>query len=113
MEVDEGDVNELVAEHAEELTTEEIRDIQNISREEEMEDLPTYVVETRLSSAEIKQMLGVWQTFIDFVERTHPDQLTAGRTIDYCNDTVVSYDRETLKSRQKQASLDQFLIRME
>ncbi|XP_068200762.1 nuclear speckle splicing regulatory protein 1-like [Palaemon carinicauda] len=72
LEVDEEDVNNLVKEHKEELTTQELIELQEmqhsevlqeLSIEEEVED------EGRLSTAEIKDTLAKWQDFSNFMEK--------------------------------------------
>ena len=45
-----------------------------------------------------------------FVEKTHPDRAKANRCIHLLNDNVMSYYRTVLKKKQKQTTLDQFLV---
>ncbi|XP_068245155.1 tigger transposable element-derived protein 1-like [Palaemon carinicauda] len=86
LEVDEADVVELVEEHAEEFTTEELKELQKIahmevmvelSRKEEVEE------EEVLTSREIREILGMWQKVSDFVEKRHPEKLHTRRASAY------------------------------
>ncbi|XP_016070266.1 PREDICTED: tigger transposable element-derived protein 1-like [Miniopterus natalensis] len=112
LEVDGGDVEELVGDHSTELTTEELQDLQReqqqtaaevLSSEEEKgrEDVPTSL---------IKGMLGKWGEMQSFIEKYHPDKELANHAINLFNDNAVFHFRQVLKRRQKQ-SLDRFLVR--
>ncbi len=76
LEVDEGDINNLIAEHSQELMTEELQELQALqevevrqgfSGEDEDED-EAHVVTT----AEIKEVLAAYQKVTDFVEKKSP-----------------------------------------
>ncbi|GFS84539.1 tigger transposable element-derived protein 1 [Nephila pilipes] len=81
LEVDEADVADLIEEYAEELTTEELKELQishsgvmmELSSEEEVEP------EEKLTSREISDILGKWKEVSDFVEKRHPEKLSTGR----------------------------------
>ena len=114
LEVDEGDVNELVEEHQEELTTEDLVELQSmqqaealqqISSEEEAEE------EEVVSSREIKEVLAKWQDVSDFIEKRHPEKVSTGRATALFNDTCLTHFRNILKGRQKQTSLDRFFFK--
>ena len=45
-----------------------------------------------------------------FVGKTHPDREKANRCIHLLNDNVMSYYRTVLKKKQKETTLDQFLV---
>ena len=45
-----------------------------------------------------------------FVQKTHPDREKANRCIHLLNDNVMSYYRTVLKKKEKQTTLDQFLV---
>ncbi|XP_068223755.1 tigger transposable element-derived protein 1-like [Palaemon carinicauda] len=92
LEVDEADVNDLVEEHQEELTTQELIELQEmqhlgvlqeLSREEEVEE------EDHLSTKEIRDMVAKWQEFSDFMEKRHLDKLACGRALALCDDTCI------------------------
>ena len=114
LEVDEGDVNELVEEHQEELTTEDLVELQSmqqaealqqISSEEEAEE------EEVVSSREIKEVLAKWQDVSDFIEKRHPEKVSTGRATALFNDACLTHFRNILKGRQKQTSLDRFFFK--
>ena len=64
----------------------------------------------QISSSEIKEILKKWTELQIFVDKTHPDREKANRCIHLLNDNVMSYYRTVLKKKQKQATLDQFLV---
>ena len=109
LEVDEGDVNELVVEHEEELTTEELQElhaeqqvIQDVSSGEE--DEPQEVT----STAEIRNILEMWEQVSQFVEKKHPEKVRTGRAAVLYNDTCLTHFKNILKGRQKQASIHKY-----
>ena len=64
----------------------------------------------QISSSKIKEILKKWTELQMFVEKTHPDREKANRCIHLLNDNVMSYYRRVLKKKQKQTTLDQFLV---
>jgi len=64
----------------------------------------------QISSSEIKETLKKWTELQIFVLKTHPDREKANRCIHLMNDDVMSYYRTVLKKKQKQTTLDQFLV---
>ena len=111
LEVDEEDVTDLVNEHAEELTTEELKELQTISHSEVMKEISTeedVEPEEKLTSSEIRDILGKWQEVSDFIEKRHPEKLSTGRASALFNDTCLTFFRNILKRRQKQTSLDRY-----
>ena len=64
----------------------------------------------QISSSEIKETLKKWTELQIFVLKTHPDREKANRCIHLLNDDVMSYYRTVLKKKQKQTTLDQFLV---
>ena len=114
LEVDEADVADLVEEHAEELTTEELKELHKISHEEVMLELSSeedVEQEEELTSREIRDILGKWQDVSDFVEKRHPEKLFTGRASASFNDTCLTFFRNILKRRQKQTSLDRYFVK--
>ncbi|GFU52471.1 hypothetical protein NPIL_64311 [Nephila pilipes] len=73
-----------------------------LSSEEEV--LP----EEKLTSREISDILGKWQEVSDFVEKRHPEKLSTALFDDRC----VTFFRNILKRRQKQTSLDRYLVKI-
>jgi hypothetical protein len=76
------------------------KEVMEISSEEEGKKM-----ETSLSSQEISEVQ-------KFVENRHPSKAMAVRVMDLFNDNAMSYFREILKRRQKQVSLDRFLVKV-
>ena len=115
LEVDEDDITELVEEHHEELTTDELKELQEMqnaelqaqwSEEEDIEEVGNV-----LSSAEIKRILGCHQEVVDFVEKHHPQKLQVCRAASQFDTICLTHFRNILKSRTKQASLDKYFTK--
>ena len=64
----------------------------------------------QISSPEIKEILKKWTELQIFVQKTHPDREKVNRCIHLLNDNAMSYYRTVLKKKQKQTTLDQFLV---
>jgi hypothetical protein len=54
----------------------------------------------------------MWETVQNFVEKYHPNKAVAVRVMNIFNDSAMSHFREILKRRQKQQSLDRFLVKV-
>jgi hypothetical protein len=54
----------------------------------------------------------MWEAVEKFAEKHHPSKAVAVRAMNLFNDNAVSYFREILKRRQKQVSLDRFLVKV-
>jgi hypothetical protein len=54
----------------------------------------------------------MWETVQKFVGKHHPSKTVAVRAMNLFNDNAMSYFREILKRRQKQALLDRFLVKV-
>jgi hypothetical protein len=54
----------------------------------------------------------MWETVQKFVEQHHPSKAVAVRAMNLFNDNAMSYFSEILKRRQKQVSLDRFLVKV-
>jgi hypothetical protein len=52
------------------------------------------------------------ETVKNFVEKRHPNKAVAVRATNILNDNAMSHFREILKRRQKQQSLDGFLVKV-
>ena len=114
LEVDEGDVNELVEEHSEELTTEELKELQTQQHTKVLHEIGTAEepeAEEVISTSEIKEMLGMWERLSEFIERKHPEKVATGHALALYNDTCLTHFRNILKGRMKQTSLDRFLLK--
>lgn len=114
LEVDERDVNELVEEPSQELTTEELDELHSqqhtvdqrkISSEQDPE-----MVEV-ISTRDIKEILGMWEKVVEFVDKNHPEKVATDRASELFNETCLTHFRIILKERKKQTSLDSFFKR--
>jgi len=115
LEVDEGDVNELVEEHSEELSTEQLKELQEMQHTEVLEEIGGSAVEIEeeeevISTKEIQEMLGMWEKISEFIEKKHPEKVATGRALALCNDTRLTHFRKILKGRKKQTIMDSFFI---
>ncbi|GIX96047.1 hypothetical protein CDAR_7041 [Caerostris darwini] len=73
LEVEERDVNELVEEYTQELTTEEIQELQSQQHTEVMQEIGFEESEEEvISTSEIKEILGMWESVSQFVEKKTP-----------------------------------------
>ena len=68
--------------------------------------------EESLTSNEIREMCKMWETVQKFVEKHHPNKAVAVRAMNIFNDNAMSHFREILKRREKQQSLDRFLVKV-
>ncbi len=87
LEVDEGDINDLIEEHSQELTTEELQELQALQEVEvcqgfsgEDEDEAPVV-----TTAEIKEVLAAYQKVTDFVEKKKITQKRYTQTVQLSN----------------------------
>ncbi|GIY25563.1 hypothetical protein CDAR_262811 [Caerostris darwini] len=109
LEVEERDVNELIEEYTQELTTEEIQELQSQQHTEVMQEIGFEESEEEvISTSEIKEILGMWESVSQFVEKKHPEKVATGRASDLFNDTCLTHFRNILRGRKKQISLDMF-----
>ena len=69
-------------------------------------------VEKSLTSNEIRKMCKIWETLQSFVENHHPNKAVAVWMMNLFNNNTMSHFREILKRRQKQVSLDRFLVKV-
>lgn len=109
--MDERDVNELIEEHSQELTTEELQELQSQQHSEVLQEIgfeEEPEVEEVISTSEIKEILGMWERVSQFVEKIHPEKVATGRASELFNDTCLTHFRSILKGRKKQTSLDSF-----
>lgn len=114
LEVDEADIDELVEEHHEELTTAELKELQEMQSEEckeELSEAEDIEEEAIITTAEIKRILGCHQQVVEFVEKHHPQKLQVCRMTAQFDSVCLTHFRNILKSRTKQTSLDQFFSR--
>ena len=106
--MDERDVNELVEEHSQELTTEELQELQSQQHSGVLQEIG--FEEEVISTSEIKEILGMWESVSQFVEKKHLEKVATGRASELFNDTCLTHFRSILKGRKKQTSLDKFFF---
>ncbi|UYV80605.1 hypothetical protein LAZ67_19000930 [Cordylochernes scorpioides] len=95
--------------HTQELTTEEIQELQSQQHTEVMQVIGFEESEEEvISTSEIKEILGMWERVSQFVEKKHPEKFATGRASDLFNDTCLTHFRNILRGRKKQTSLDMF-----
>ncbi|XP_068087415.1 tyrosine-protein kinase Fyn isoform X1 [Hyperolius riggenbachi] len=116
LEVNKDDIQELLEEHSHELTTNELMDLHFAQQQEVLEEISSEeekTTEDSLTSNEIQEMFKMWERLQSFVEKHHPNKAIAVRAINLFNDNAMSHFCEILKRRQKQLSLDRFLVKEE
>ena len=114
LDVNKNDINELLEEHSQELTTEELMELQSISHQEDVDERLSVDEEDaakQQSSNEIREMLKAWETVASYIEKYHPNMEVAMRATNLFNDNAVSHFYQILKRRLKQMSLDSFLVK--
>ncbi|XP_066242692.1 tigger transposable element-derived protein 1-like [Saccopteryx leptura] len=93
LEVSGEDVEELVDDHSEELTTEELQDLHpevQLMAVEEVASNEEEETGENVPSAEIKDVFSIRSKVQGFVEKYHPDKAVAGCVCNSFNDTVMS-----------------------
>ena len=68
-------------------------------------------MEESLTSNEIREMCKMWETVQNFVEKHHTNKVVTVRATNLFNDNAMSHFCKILKRRQKQVSLDRFLVK--
>ena len=98
-----------------EFTTEELVHLQNDQKKTLKEEMSSKGDEGRKDapSSVIKDVCAKWSELQSFVALYHPDNVAASRAVNNFNDVVMSHFRKVLKHRQKQVSLDKFLVKRE
>ena len=60
----------------------------------------------------IKEMFAKWMDVKNFAEKYHPNKAQTSRNSIVWNDQTMSHFRNILRRRQKQSSLDRFLVKV-
>lgn len=71
--MDEDDINQLIKDHSEELTTEELKELQTHKHTEVLQEIDN--AEKVVSTSEIKENLGIWEKKLQQGLRHLPDSL--------------------------------------
>jgi len=109
--VDNVDVEQLVKEHSDELTTAELQHLQTEQEKNLAEEMSSEGEEEgkeEFPSSVIKEMCAKWGELQLFVEKSFPNSALGNRSLNMFNDNVMSYYRKVLQKRQKQQTLDKF-----
>ncbi|XP_064111492.1 tigger transposable element-derived protein 1-like [Macrobrachium nipponense] len=89
LEVGKDDINDLLDEHSEQLTTEELYKEQ---QKEVMEDISSEEEEGQIrkpiASSEIREMLKQWENVQNFIEKHHPDKALVVRAANLFTDNA-------------------------
>nr|XP_033807654.1 tigger transposable element-derived protein 1-like [Geotrypetes seraphini] len=117
LDMNEDDIQELMEERGQELTTDELMDLNLVQQQEFMKEISSEEEEEKkmeesLTSNEIREMLKMWERVQNVVEKHHPNKAVAMRAMNLFNDNAMSHFREILKRKQKQLSLDRFLAKL-
>ncbi|XP_044137796.1 tigger transposable element-derived protein 1-like [Bufo gargarizans] len=115
LDVDGADVEELVEEHREELTTEELSELHGEQQRALLEEHSTEEEEEReeVSSDAIKSIMQKWNECHDFFEKHHPNITVVNRVLNLMNDNVVSHFQRVMQRRKRQVTLDRFFRQTE
>ncbi|GBL95490.1 hypothetical protein AVEN_54099-1 [Araneus ventricosus] len=100
VEMDSNDIDALV----EELTTEELMELNCVSQQEVMEESfseEEEVTAKQRSSSAIREMLEVWETIASYIEKHHTNKVVAMRTTNLFHDNAVPQFRQILKRRRR------------
>ncbi|GFU24115.1 uncharacterized protein TNCV_2007101 [Trichonephila clavipes] len=112
LEVNEDDIEELIMEHEDELTIEEVQAILNEKHQETQQNVsPSEQEEDEggpMPTSAIKDLLKKWEAVRAMVLAWHPNQADVSTVGDLYNDNAINYFRKILKKGEKQSTLDMF-----
>ncbi|KAM6435888.1 tigger transposable element-derived protein 1-like [Liasis olivaceus] len=113
--VDDEDIEELVEDHEEELTMEELAELQSEQQKALGQEHSTEEEEDgeEVSSEVIQSIMAKWNECQDFLEKHHPNRTVTTRVLNMMNDNVFSHFRRVMQRRKKQLTLDRFFPRTE
>jgi len=100
-------VEELLEDHKDELSTEELEHLQKQLQKAIVEEMSSEEEEGRedVPTSLIREICAKWGEVQSF------DKAVASRSISIFNDNAMCHFRNILKHRQKQITLDNFLVR--
>ena len=112
LEVNDEDIDELIQEHHEELSTEELRELEVMQHTAVQEEFIKDEEEAAIiPTARIKDILQKFYEVSEFVEKNHPEKVFTNRAIAHYDDVCLAHFRKIVKSRQKQTTLDRFFTK--
>lgn len=113
-EVNEEDVEELLADHKEDLNTTELQELQNGHQKTLTEEHSSHSEDKEreevVPSEVIREVLAKWNDVQEFIEKHHSNETVAIRTVNLMNDNVMSQFRKVLENR-RQLTLDLILVK--
>lgn len=112
LEVNNEDIEELVEEHNQDLTTEELQELHREQQKVFMHEVSSEEEKVEITSAEIQEICAMWSKVSSFCEKHHPNVGAVQSIQNQMDDVVLSHFRNVLKKRQTQSSLDSFLVKM-
>ncbi|GBN32682.1 hypothetical protein AVEN_55928-1 [Araneus ventricosus] len=93
LEVNSNDIDKLVEEHGQELTTEELMELHCVSRQEIVEE--EEVIAKQQSSSVRREMLKAWETVAPYIEKHNPNKAVVKRSTNLFYDNAVSDFRQS------------------
>jgi hypothetical protein len=111
LEVNEDDIEELIMEHEDDLTAEELQELLNEEHQETQRDVSPEKEEDEkgpMPTSAIKDLLKKWGDVRATVLEWHPNHVEVNRVGDLYNDNAINHFRKILKKRERQSTLDRF-----
>lgn len=115
LEANADDVEELVDSHCEDLTTEDLQQLQDENQRAERGEIITAGSEGEeeeqqkaITTDELKQTLHMWRTIEVTIDKFHPNKTMACSVINTMNDFIMPFFNHLLRNRKKQATLDRY-----
>jgi hypothetical protein len=99
--------------YREELTTEELQELEKEEHKTKMDTLSSGSEEEETEEAPtslIKEIVAKWMDVKNFAQNYHPNKAQTSRNSTVWNDQTMSHFRNILRRQQKQSSLDRFLV---
>src|SRR5215510_13150543 len=110
LEVNEDDIEELLMEQEDDLTTEELQEILNEEHQETQRDVFPEKEEDEkgpMPTSAIEDLLKNWEDVRTTVLEWHPNHVEVNRVGDLYNDNAINHFRKILK-REGQSTLETF-----
>ena len=113
LEVNIEDVEELLEDHKDELSVEELEQLKKLLQKTIVEEMSSQGEEGRedVPTSLIHEICTKWGEVRSFVEPYHPDKAVASCSINMFSDNALCHFRNILKRRQEKITLDNFLVR--
>ncbi|XP_044302391.1 tigger transposable element-derived protein 1-like [Varanus komodoensis] len=114
LDVNGADIEELIKDHKEELTAEELAELQSEQQKALAEEHSTEEEEGReVSSDVIQSIMKKWNECQDFFEKHHPNITVTNTVLNLMNDNVVSHFWRVMQRRKKQVASDRFFAKID